>query len=92
MKVNGSVKPDNFVLEDDPDDSTLARAIFRENITSSKNENSEGIYDYDEYVLPIKKETELANKITSNYDFYLLAAKGRDSWQQMNAMLESKIE
>mgnify|MGYP000927927623 CR=1 FL=1 len=92
MKVNGSIKPDSFVIEGDPADNTMSRAVFRENMTEKQNDNGETVYDYDEYVLPVKSETGLANKITSNYDFYLLAAKGRDSWQQMNAMLEGKIE
>ena len=92
MKVNGSIKPDSFIIESDPSDNTMSRAVFRENIAEKQNDNGETVYDYDEYVLDIKSETGLAAKVTANYDFYLLAAKGRDSWQQMNAMLENKIE
>lgn len=92
MKVNGSIKPDSFIIESDPSDNTMSRAVFRENIVEKQNDNGETVYDYDEYVLEIKSETGLAAKVTANYDFYLLAAKGRDSWQQMNAMLENKIE
>ena len=92
MKVNGSIKPDSFIIESDPSDNTMSRAVFRENIAEKQNDNGETVYDYDEYVLPVKSETGLANKITSNYDFYLLAAKGRDSWEQMNSMINDKIE
>ena len=92
MKVNGSIKPDSFIIESDPSDNTMSRVVFRENIVEKQNDNGETVYDYDEYVLEIKSETGLAARVTANYDFYLLATKGRDSWQQMNAMLENKIE
>lgn len=88
MKVNGSISPDIFVLEDDPSNSMLQRAIFRENVIKQDN----GEYNYDEYILPIKKSDTVLKNINDNYDFYLLAAKGRDSWEQMNSMINDKIE
>lgn len=88
MKVNGSISPDVFILEDDPSNPMLQRAIFRENVTKKDN----GEYDYDEYVLPIKKTDTVLKNINDNYAFYLLAAKGRDSWEQMNSMINDKTE
>lgn len=40
MKVNGSISPDVFILEDDPSNPMLQRAIFRENVTKQDMENT----------------------------------------------------
>lgn len=91
MKVNGSISPDAFALEASTEEDGYSIAVFRENITEGQEESEEKVYTYDEYHLPLKTEKGLESKIKANYDFYLLAAKGHDAWEQMNNLVKDKI-
>lgn len=73
MKVRGSLYPDIFSIEEQPNRPGSVLVRFHENV---KQDGSE--WEYDEYTLELLWEFTIENDIRSNYEMYLSQAKRRE--------------
>lgn len=80
MKVNGSVQPAALLFEHRFDGTAEMR--FRENITSSKDENGNTIFTYDEYFLSMPYREGLEKIVQDNVSTWLAFAKSQEANKQ----------
>lgn len=88
MKVNGSVQPAALLFEHRFDGTAEMR--FRENITSSKDENGSTIFTYDEYFLKMPDRDGLEKIVQDNTATWLAYAKQQEAEKQAQVIRDKR--
>ena len=88
MKVNGSISPPALSFEHRFDG--MAEMRFRENITDSKDDKGDTIYNYDEYLLIMIDRDGLEKIVQDNLPVWLAYAKVAETDNQAQAMRDKR--
>ena len=88
MKANGSISPPALSFEHRFDG--MAEMRFRENITDSKDEKGNTIYNYDEYLLIVTDRDGLEKIVQDNMEVWLAYAKQQETDNQAQAVRDKR--